>query len=414
MKRFITNVILLLLISTVLFLILKVANKKIFVSNLFEILSYSFVFTFFIFSITYNGLWRKEYGLKKIILSILITFSLSSYFIMKLESAYNLHKYLNSKVAIKGWRGKAHKADSLLGHVPIPNARAFHTFPIGEDIPMAYDGNGFRIPVSDTMSASNYVSLDFLFLGCSFTYGAACVAEHTYPHLVSEKTNLSYANAGVSSYGLAQMVLLAEKLIPQYKPKYVVLQHSPWLVDRSCTLYAPVFFGVLPNPYFIDKEASFAIHPPVFKSLKFSFSENANFIEALLFNIKNDLLRLKTDFNIFINKTPKPAKRKDLAELYAYNRIIETAKQEGSKIVIVKIYNRFKDFYLRNKIKNDNVYFVNADSVLFPSPIKNNDYYYKIYGHWCLSNGDSVLVDSHPNKLCHEIIADEITKILKE
>jgi hypothetical protein len=72
-----------------------------------------------------------------------------------------------------------------------------------------------------------------LALGCSFTYGAATNAENTYPYLVGQRLAGTTRNAGVSSYGLSQMMILAKRLVPAYKPDYLLVQYSPWLVDRS-------------------------------------------------------------------------------------------------------------------------------------------------------------------------------------
>ncbi len=48
-----------------------------------------------------------------------------------------------------------------------------------------------------------------LTLGCSFTYGAANHAEDTFSYLVGNYFGGSTKNAGVSSYGLSQMVINA-------------------------------------------------------------------------------------------------------------------------------------------------------------------------------------------------------------
>ena len=76
------------------------------------------------------------------------------------------------------------------------------------------------------------------------------------------------------------------------------------------------------------------------------------------------------------------------------------------------MFNRHNDFYLREKINNDNVVFVNADSVLF-TPTKSDDYYKRKYGHWRLHKEESIFVDGHPNLECHEIISEAVFNGLK-
>ncbi len=56
---------------------------------------------------------------------------------------------------------------------PVPGAMGFHTFPIGDDIPMKYNEYGFRVPVSEPFGVDYSKGVDLLFLGCSFTYGDA-------------------------------------------------------------------------------------------------------------------------------------------------------------------------------------------------------------------------------------------------
>ena len=152
----------------------------------------------------------------------------------------------------RGWSRPAHRPDPDLGFAPIPGARSAHTFPIGPDIPMAYNKDGFRVPVGAT--SRNRPGPRILFLGCSYTYGDACLAEETFPHKVAQAVGGTELNAGRCSYGLAQMLLLAEDLIPKHRPDLLVVQYSPWLVNRAITPYAPAWLGTLPVPYFFLEE----------------------------------------------------------------------------------------------------------------------------------------------------------------
>ena len=78
------------------------------------------------------------------VFTCILIFSLSLYIAALFQRSNKLYIYLNTEKK-RGWRGIAHRADDTLGFAPAPNARAFHTFPIGPEVPMAYDKNGFRI-----------------------------------------------------------------------------------------------------------------------------------------------------------------------------------------------------------------------------------------------------------------------------
>ena len=167
----------------------------------------------------------------------------------------------------RGWSGKVHGVHKGLGYAPIPNSRGSEIMPLGPDIPMRYDKDGFRIPFEDKLNTKNIHPV-VLTLGGSFTYGAATHAENTFPYLVGNYLGGSTKNAGVSSYGLSQMVIMAKQLIPRHKPDYVLVQYSPWLVDRAVRPFSPSHYGKFPNPYFVeeDNEDNLVIKLPVFQT----------------------------------------------------------------------------------------------------------------------------------------------------
>ena len=166
-----------------------------------------------------------------------------------------------------GWEGIVHQPDAILGYVPIPNAKGAQVFPIGPDIPMRYDEDGFRIPVNsnDRELAGRPVALS---LGGSYTYGYANYTEDTYSYLIGEHFKRKSINAGVCGYGLAQMFVLASELVPQYKPEHLIVQYSPWLVERALKPFGPTYFGKTPNPYFYRNGEKFQLHQPVFLTKK--------------------------------------------------------------------------------------------------------------------------------------------------
>jgi hypothetical protein len=138
---------------------------------------------------------------------------------------------------------KLFAADSLLGYRMIPNTRAENALPYRTDHTAVIIGpDGFRV-------ASSAGALDtakrplLLFLGDSFTYGACCTAEESFAYRCAHQLDASYIDAGAGGYGFAQMLLLARTLIPRYRPDAVIVQRSPWLLQRSMSPFAPSHFG---------------------------------------------------------------------------------------------------------------------------------------------------------------------------
>jgi hypothetical protein len=169
--------------------------------------------------------------------------------------------YDQTKLSRRGWIGRVHRNDPALGLAPVPGARGAHTFPIGPDLPMRFDENGFRVPADRAPEPDRRPLL--LALGCSFTYGDATAAEETFPYLLGKAIGGTAKNAGVCGCGLAQMLLLARRLIPSLRPDWLVVQYSPWLTDRAMAPFAPSYEGRLPTPYFAE---DLSLQRPVFQS----------------------------------------------------------------------------------------------------------------------------------------------------
>jgi len=76
-------------------------------------------------------------------------------------------------------------------------------------------------------------------------------------------------NAGVCSGSLAQGLLLARELVPEIEPDCVLLQDSPWLIDRARSEYAPTFLGKIPTPVFVTAASGIEISRPPFETMAF-------------------------------------------------------------------------------------------------------------------------------------------------
>jgi len=322
----------------------------------------------------------------------------------------------------RGWSGKVHGVHKDLGYAPIPNSRGSEIMPLGPDIPMRYDKDGFRIPFEDKLNAKNIHPV-VLTLGCSFTYGAATHAENTFPYLVGNYLGGSTKNAGVSSYGLSQMVIMAKQLIPRHKPDYVLVQYSPWLVDRAVRPFSPSHYGKFPNPYFVeeDNEDNLVIKLPVFqtKILELPIDEyrksQKGFSDFLSFlgNVGLPLF-LHDDFNMtaytlakVLRLKERPTKNRLRVIQHAYGEIFRVSEQNGAKMIIVVLGENHHPVPVQKDLLPKNVIVVDAHNALLNrlSTIDKQSYQ-RQYGHW--RGEPPSLVDGHPNEHAHRIIAEMI------
>jgi hypothetical protein len=325
--------------------------------------------------------------------------------------------YEYAKTKQRGWSGITHQSDPVLGFAPIPGASGSHVFPIGPDIPMQYDDSGFRVPVPAALRLPRREPL-ILALGCSFTYGDATPAEQTFPHLTAELLGGSVLNAGVGSYGLAQMLILARRLIPKYKPDYVLVQYSPWLVDRARTPFAPTYYGVIATPFFTD---DLTVQPPVFPTavLRLSFDRyrdtgrsKADFL-SFTWNVAVPLF-VHDDFHMLVYRIkraagfmPAPATQPEKVINHVYGEIAALARQHGVRMIVVGLDNRPKRMPPPDEDGQEGAVFVNAhDSLVDALPVLSQECYDGRYGHW--RGTPPVLVDGHPNALAHRMIGETI------
>jgi len=89
---------------------------------------------------------------------------------------------------------------------------------------------GFDVKTLNDGIRSNGTSLNFtkdtplvMAFGDSFTFGDDVADHETWPAHLERLTGYQVLNAGVSSYGLDQLIMRAEKLVPLYKPDIIVV-----------------------------------------------------------------------------------------------------------------------------------------------------------------------------------------------
>ena len=408
---------------------IQISNTVLSLSNA---IGFGIAFTFFLFGITYGWLWTKETvrsgGKKFLLITISILFSMVIFpiLILLIEDANNLYNYIVSD-NVYSVIGIPYVPDDTLGLKHIPNSLGAQSIPYyGKIIPMHSSKEGFRVPVSDSTSLDANGHADVIFFGCSFTYGHGILAEEAFPYVVAKQDSLSYINAGVCSYGLSQMDILANRLIPKYKPKYVVIQYSPWLIQRSLCLFSPNGLVVLTNPYFCKNGDNISILPPVYvvqafqdkgelrekyegNYLSFVFKVGIPYCENNFFHIIS--VKIKQAWNPLL----RPATDADAVEKYIYNDMVRVATENGAQVIILNLGDQ--EYSQRSKSLFDtkyNVRFAEADSMLSDYLEKSvTKDFRKEFGILGFNGQDSVYADPHPNAKAHKIIAKSILLKLK-
>ena len=329
----------------------------------------------------------------------------------------------------RGFRGKIHRADPELGFSAVPGSRGFHVFAVGPPMPLHYSVDEFRVPAEDSGAPPRKRPF-VLALGCSFTFGDGCAAEETFPFLVAQGLDGTALNAGKSGYGLSQMLILARRLIPRYRPDYVLVQFSPWLVGRGTSGFARSRFGVIPVPYFTLDHGRVGVEPPCFRPKLFDLpfhrfdTPQRGWGELLSFSASAGVpLFVHDDVQMAACQARRlaggPAERgrrqaSDSGEevnRIVYREIASICAANGATMVLVRLSHPLERHHQEMKDLYRDVVYVNAQEVLDAGiPEGDKDAYYRRFGLW--RGTPPVLVDTHPNPAAHRIIATEILRRL--
>lgn len=403
-----------------------------------------FIVLIFLLSITYKKYW-DGHTFKRIVsaISFAFIFVISFYLIREIyfnfRAVDKLYSYYKKNIGILG---DVFMADDTLGHRGVPNGSGVSIFPLENrqiSVPIQLNNEGFRIPVKAQNVNSDTL---MIFLGCSFTWGDYSLAEENYSSQAIDLLKYKSLNCGTDAYGLAQILILAERKIPQHRPKIVSVQYSPWLADRARFMFFPSAHGVMPFPFVTkNKDAKFYVHEPFFRSSlynpeykyyktspvsfadKFSFFFKVGFPVAILDSWKQHIAQWKMTLGIL----PTAESDNQKIEKYVYERIYELCKQNGARMVVLNIggfgysdEQRMSNHHDRkhfNETMNSelvkNVTFIDADSVL-RAGIKPNENYSKYVQWGKVNKTDSILYDNHPNPMAHKIIAKSLVEGIKQ
>lgn len=347
---------------------------------------------------------------KTITFSMVFSFIALSYFSTILWRSYRHQEHHPRRV------GSVYRVDKDYGYFPKPDSAGFFSQRCQEPVPQVFDHYCFRVPLRKEQIDLPYRG-GILFLGCSFTHGDGVPAEKTFPYLTAKGLNLRAMNAGMSGAGLCQMLMRARQDIPRFKPKYVVVQYSNWLIRRSQRYYKDTSFGKTPGPYFYEKDGEILIHPPAFLTKNADVPIVQYLHHSLLsftwhvgipLYTHDDYYSLLTVIKRILGILPKPAESRKALVSYTYSEIEKLCRANGSKMIVVKLYmdlSRMPSYGL-----DDLGYPVLDTREMLASrlPEKTRSAWRREYQ---FMNNNHV-IDIHPNPKAHALIAESIiTKI---
>jgi len=367
--------------------------------------------------------WKKKLSLSFVTLVLAATIAWTVSAVVRTNELYD-----GVKGGWRGWSGNVHGSDAELGLRLVPGGSGAETFPIGPDVKSRIDAAGFRVPF-DAPPATRMRRPIVLALGCSFTYGAACAAEDTFAWKVAEDLDGTALNAGICSAGAAQMLILAERLIPEHKPDVVLVQYAPWLLDRSTNPFAPTNMGLIPSPWFVRTQDGIAVHPPAFDTLAFDlpiahyketprgFADFMGFFFRvglpLLWHDDRHLLALRTE--LAFGARP-PAATMDEIAAEVWPRIAELCREHGARMVVVWFEGRKPETGwdlppILVQLEAQGVPIARATQRLLERlTVVTRQGWLDAYAH--MRGDPPVCVDAHPNERAHAIVAEEILRAL--
>lgn len=403
-----------------------------------------FTVLFFLLSITYKKYWNQQ-TFKNIIpaVSFALIFTFSFFLVKEIYFDFRaidkLYSYYKKNIGVLG---DVFMADDTLAHRGIPNGSGASVYPLKNrqiSVPIQLNQEGFRIPVKPKNIDSDTL---MMFLGCSFTWGDYSLAEENYPSQAIDLLKYKSLNCGTVAYGLAQMLILAERKISQHHPKIVSVQYSPWLADRARFMFFPTAHGVMPFPFVTkDSESKFYIHQPFFRSslynpeYKYYKTSPKSFADKFSFFFKVGIPVVVVDswkvriaqWKIILGILPMAESDNQKIEKYVYEQIYELCKQNGAKLIVLnlggfgysdeqRMSNHYDRQYFQKTMNSEvvkNVNFIDADSVL-RAKIKPEENYSKYLQWGKVSETDSILYDNHPNPMAHKIIAKILVEGIKK
>jgi len=333
--------------------------------------------------------------------------------------------YYQFEVREHSWAGQAWRASATLGYAHTPGFRGRQSLRPGLSQALVVDEHGFRVPAAGRPAGRGGPKI--LSLGGSFTFGVGVEARETYTEVVARELGGTAYNAGVSGYGLSQMVLQSRHMMRDVEPDVVLAAYAPWLVQRASSYYSTTRFAAVPVPYMAGEPSAVVIEPPAFRPIVFDlgladyFRQPAGVVAflsyaahvALPLYLHDDSERLLLRLKAAAGHIPRPLSDRAAIVRAAYGEIADHARAAGARLYILDITS----FYPPTREDLDalagvrGAEFVATREALWShvDGTRSEDYL-KVFAHWA---GDPpVMVDLHPNARAHGILASQVLRAM--
>lgn len=310
-----------------------------------------------------------------------------------------------------------------------PNQSGFHYYSIGDTLfgklPVYTDSFGFRTVPDSLKVVSDTTDL---FLGCSMTFGSFIKAEEGFPYLTTKALNHSLHNAALPGYGMGQMLVLLDTMLSVKKYKYVFLQMSDWLSERSASL-AGRFLGAgyPPNRYFSEnKDGSYTLNKYAFRlnndKPPLPWYEMGRSYRNKLYYMYTDGLRhnvtgyVKLKFaqvKVALGLLPAPTENLEGLETWFYRTSIEKIRKNGAIPVLYQMWDDDSHFDRVLKNIDKDVLVMDLDAILDSTAKSTGKPRHELFRIYHVHNGQKIYYDNHANALASELMSKELLKILR-
>ena len=323
------------------------------------------------------------------------------------------------------WVGEAWVEDPQLGYTHARSFEGVQTLSPEISASILLDADGFRVTSTEPAPDPRPRPL-LLTIGDSFAFGYGVEAEEAFPHRVAEALGGSSINASVMGFSLAQILIEARRLAPIWKPDYLLIPYSGWIIDRSVSGLSTTRMAAIPTPYFIESDdGALEIVPPLTRPIVFDLAlhraegtpvgvgDSLSFVfgAAVPALLHRDLVTWRLRIERALGSQPSPIDD-DLVLERAYRELSRIAVESGARLVIVSLTNSAPDPDEIERLRAlPNAIVVETFGRLWERlPEPSELAYIRAYQFW--SADGKRLVDRHPNARAHALIAEDVLDAL--